>query len=103
MLFLFAINGMVQQLTFVFDGDFSAAGLSDFHLGMAHGVGSPPGLDLIDHVVVRERQVLGQGATLTQSQHALEIFKVLIRVRAYLPVSRGFRSGEHLVQSLSIK
>ncbi len=57
-LFLFAIDAVLQGTSLVFDGDLSGAGLSDFDVGVAHGISSAFGLDLIDHIVVGKRQVL---------------------------------------------
>lgn len=57
-LFLFAVNSVLQPAPLVFDGDFSRTRLSDFNVGAAHRVGCSLGNDLIDHIVVGERQVL---------------------------------------------
>lgn len=63
-LFLFAVNSVLQSSALIFDRDLSGVGLSDFDVGVEHGIGRALSLDLIDHVVVGESQVFGQRAAL---------------------------------------
>ena len=59
LLLLFAVNGVLEWSLLIFDGDLTAALLTYFNVRAAHGVGCTLGFDLIDHIVVGERQVLG--------------------------------------------
>ena len=47
-LLLVAIDAVLQRPSLVFEGDLSVAGLSDFHVGVAHGVGRALSFDLLD-------------------------------------------------------
>src|SRR6185436_18888230 len=57
LLFLFAVNGVLQRPLLIFNRDLSGVPLPHFDVCLTHGVGGALGLDLIDHVVVGESQV----------------------------------------------
>ena len=59
LLFLFLIDRVLQWSLLIFDREFTIAVLTHLNVRAAHGVGRTLGFDLINHIVVGKRQVLG--------------------------------------------
>ena len=55
LLFLFAVNGVLQGPLLIFDRDLTIAFLTYFNVRAAHRVSRTLSFDLIDHIVVGER------------------------------------------------
>ena len=59
LLLLFAVDGVLERSPLIFDRELTAALLTYLNVRAAHGIGGSFGFDLIDHIVVGKRQVLG--------------------------------------------
>ena len=70
---LFLEDGVSEFFAFIEDRDFALNILADSDLDIAQGVGGTVGLDLVDHVLELDSEVLGNGARLLPGEDLVKV------------------------------
>ena len=68
-------DGKFKGLGFVENGYLTEGVLADGNLGIAQGISRAVGLDLVDHFLELQGQVLGEGAGFLPGQDVRQIFR----------------------------
>ena len=93
------VQGVVEGVVFIEDGNVSFHILADGDMGVAHGIPRALRLDLVDCFVVLNSQIFGKGACLLMGEDDVQVFSLEQRAVSVMVAAR--LNGKPLVEVLA--